>query len=70
MMNHPKRFSMKPLLLLTFPSILISHLVAEPLTVTVTTTAAPNAGGFKLGTATHPKGQTIDLNSQSILMNG
>lgn len=46
------------------------QLLAEPLSITVTKPAAPNADGFKMGTAANPKGETVGLNSQSLLLNG
>jgi len=45
-------------------------LLADPLSITVSNPVAPNAEGFKMGTAVNPKGETLGLNSQSLLLNG
>ncbi|MEY3898703.1 MAG: hypothetical protein RLZZ214_4225, partial [Verrucomicrobiota bacterium] len=55
--------------LLLFP-LISGQLLAAPLTLTVTPPAAPDAEGFKMGTAVNPKGETLGLNSQSLLLNG
>ena len=61
---------MKPNLSL-IPLFLISgQLLAEPLSITVNNPAAPRADGFKMGAAANPKGETLGLNSQSLLRNG
>lgn len=57
--------------LLLIPLVLIGgQILAEPLSITVSQPVAPNADGFKMGTAANPKGETVALNSQSLLLNG
>ncbi len=57
--------------LTVIPLALISgRLLADPFPITVSKPAAPNAEGFKMGTAVNPQGETVDLDSQSLLLNG
>ena len=51
-------------------SLISSHLLAEPLTISVSPPAAPRTDGFKMGTSANPQGETLALNSQSLLLNG
>ena len=66
--HNSTRMNLRPLLIAL--SLIGGHLSAEPLTLTVHQPAAPNADSFKMGTATNPQGETVGLNSQSLLMNG
>ena len=51
-------------------SLISGHLLAEPLSITVSKPASPRTDGFRMGTATNPTGGTLGLNSQSLLLNG
>jgi beta-galactosidase len=58
-------FAFLPLGLLSMPSA-----PAAPLTIAVPSPAAPQTDGFNMGTARHPSGATIALNSQTLLRDG
>lgn len=49
---------------------LASNASEAPLSVRLTPPPMPQADGFKMGTATNPAGETITIDSQSLLLNG
>lgn len=56
--------------LLTLATLAAATLPAAPLTLNVPPPAATFADGFKMGTATAPNGDTLTLDSRSLLLNG